>query len=126
MSEANKAIVTKIMESFLNGNIETVSKFLDENIKWNIVGLPEIRGKFNFIKTMQMMERENFREIKFKNIIAEGNYVVVENSGSTDDEFCNTSPESNHPSYCDVYLLNKGKVLKLTSYIVDVTFHNDE
>ena len=80
MSEKNKELVKKINQSFLKGNAEEVSEYIDENIKWNIVGMPVINGKNNFIETMEMMELENFPDIKIKNIIAEGDFVVVESA----------------------------------------------
>ena len=126
MSEKNKELVKKINQSFLKGNAEEVSEYIDENIKWNIVGMPVINGKNNFIETMEMMELENFRDIKIKNIIAEGDFVVVESKdiNSADrKEMSSVKPYT--PSYCDVYNIKDGKIQELTTYMVDVTLNKE-
>ena len=124
MSEKNKELVRKVNESFLKGNIEMVSEYLDDNIKWNIVGIPCIQGKTDFMQTMEIMELESFPNIKIKNIIAEGDYVVVESSDANVSGSNNFSADKPYtPSYCDIYFIKNGKVQELTTYMVDITLN---
>jgi ketosteroid isomerase-like protein len=126
MQENNKELVRKINESFLSGNIEMVLDYIDENIKWNIVGMPCIQGKTDFIKTMEMMDFENFPNIKIKHIIAEGDFVVIESSDANSTGTNCFQPDKPYtPSYCDIYFIKNGKIQELTTYIVDITYHNE-
>ncbi len=75
MSAKNKKLIQKINEAYSKGNTEFVLDNLDNNIRWNIVGMPTIHGKKDFLKTMKMFELENFPNITVKNVIAEGDYV---------------------------------------------------
>ena len=115
MSIKNKNLVKKINEALSKGNTEFVSVHLADDIRWNIVGMPTVSGKSEFLKTMKMMVIESFPDITVKNIIAEGDYVVVESTGNA------KTGESYNPSYCDVYHLKDEKIQELTTYIVDVT-----
>jgi ketosteroid isomerase-like protein len=124
----NKALIQKINEEFSKGNKEYVLDHLADDIRWNIVGMPVINGKSDFIKTMEMMESAvgGFSDIDLKNVIAEGDYVVVEGTGSSDVKEVRsylsyeTIALSGNPSFCDVYHIVNGKIKELTSYIVDI------
>lgn len=126
MSEKNKELIKKINAAFIKGKVERVAGYIDRNIRWNIVGMPQIKGKDDFIKTKEMMLRESFPNIKIKNIVAEGDFVVVESAdideSDTDKEIKSGKPFT--PSYCDIYLIRNGKIYELTTYIVDVSVNN--
>ena len=124
MSIRNKKLVRKINEAFLKSNINKVSDYIDDNIKWNIVGMPVITGKNDFIETMEMMELES-PGLKIKNVIAEGDYVVVESSANQNPGGNDASEKLYTPSYCDVYYIKNGKIQELTTYIVDITLNNE-
>ena len=117
MSAKNKKLIKKINEAFSKGDTEFVLDNLADNIRWNIVGLPTISGKGDFLKTMEMFELENFPDITVKNIIGEGDYVVVESTGTA----VTKTGQPYNPAYCDVYLLKDGKIQELTTYVVDTT-----
>ena len=121
MSISNKRLVEKVLEMFANNNHDKYLKYLDENIKWNIIGMPVISGKIEFLKAVKSLELENFISFKIKNIISEGEFVVVENNGSNNER----REKFNIPAYCDIYRLNNGKICELTSYIVDTSSTNE-
>lgn len=104
-------------EAFFIGNREFILTHLADNIKWNIVGMPPITGKEDFLKVMEIMESAvgGFPGIQIKNIISEGDYVVVESSGSSK----NIYGKSFSPSYCEVYRVKGEKILELTTYVID-------
>jgi ketosteroid isomerase-like protein len=110
MSTKNKELVKKINDALSKGNTEFVIAHLADDITWNIVGMPAVNGKSEFLKTMKMMVIESFPDIAVKNIIAEGDYVVVESTGKNLDN-----------SFCDIYHLKNEKIWELTTYIVDTS-----
>jgi ketosteroid isomerase-like protein len=117
----NKKLVFELCKAFSKGNKDFITQNLDDDVCWNIVGMPLINGKNDFINAMEMMKLESFPDIKTKNVIAEGDYVVVESSG-----ILNTKTGKPYtPSYCDVYLIRNGKIQELTTYIVDITLNNE-
>jgi len=121
MSKENKELVKKMNEAFSKGNTEFIVQNITEDIRWNIVGMPVIKGKTDFLKAMKIMELESLPDTEIKNIIAEGNYVVVESSAGLNSK----SGRPYRPSYCDVYKIKNGKVEELTTYVVDITKHED-
>jgi ketosteroid isomerase-like protein len=121
MSISNKRLVEKVLEMFANNNHDKYLKYLDENIKWNIIGMSVISGKIEFLKAVKSLELENFISFKIKNIISEGEFVVVESNCSNNER----REKFNIPAYCDIYRLNNGKICELTSYIVDTSSTNE-
>ena len=83
---------------------------LAEDRKWNIVGMPVIVGKNEFLETIKELRLENFNTSKIKNIVAEGEFVVVESTGKTTGNY-----------FCDIYQIKYDKIQELTSYIVDTS-----
>ena len=120
MSVKNKKIVKQIIELFTGNNQDLYSEYLTENIKWNIVGMPLICGKSQFIKTVKSLELENFSLSRIKNIISEREFVVVESIGSVNVQTNN----SETPAFCDIYRIKDGKICELTTYIIDITSDN--
>ncbi|RPI74182.1 MAG: hypothetical protein EHM47_04310 [Ignavibacteriales bacterium] len=127
MPLANKELIKKITQAYINGDKNFVLNHLSNEIKWKIVGMPEITGKNNFIKTMEVLDcwlsvpEENKVNIIIKNIIAEGAYVVVE--GTCKGNF---SVSNSNPSYCDVYRIKDGLIEEITTYIVDVSSNEEK
>lgn len=120
MSVKNKKIVKQIIEMFNGNNHDLYSAYLSENIKWNIVGMPLICGKSEFIKAVKSLELEYFLSSRIKNIISEREFVVVESVGSVNTQTNN----SDLPAYCDIYRIKDGKICELTTYIIDTTSNN--
>jgi predicted SnoaL-like aldol condensation-catalyzing enzyme len=117
MSVKNKNIVINFMTDFIEGNNESYKNYLTDDIKWNIIGMPSICGKQNFIRAMEMMElwqsslKENdMLPDKVKNIIAESDFVVVESGGQNDNS-----------GNCSIYKIKNGKIREVTTYIVDTS-----
>ena len=106
---------------FTGNNHGSYLDYLAKDIKWNIVGMPLICGKNEFIETVNSLELENFKSTKIKNIISEGEFVVVESVGNVNVKTNN----SNTPAYCDIYRIKEGKICELTTYIIDTTSNND-
>ncbi len=119
MSVKNKKIIERIIKEFTTKNYSFCLELLTDDIRWNIVGMPPINGKSNFVSAFEMMElwqksstkmEDASHSCSIKNIIAEGDFVVVESKGI----------KNNNPAYCDIYHLRGGKIDELTTYIVDL------
>ena len=118
MTTKNKKIIKRIIEESDKKNIKSYMNYFADDIRWKIVGMPVISGKKDFLETMKMIESTGCPEVVIKNIIAEGEFVVVESSGEQGSQF--------KPSYCDIYRIKNGKILELTTYIVDTTLNNEQ
>lgn len=121
MSVKNKKIVEQIIKMFTSGSDSIYTNYLADDIKWNIVGMPLICGKSEFIKTVKSLEIENFSLSGIKNIISEREYVVVESVGYTSIQKDN----SNTSAYCDIYRIKDSKICELTTYIIDTASNNE-
>ena len=75
---------TRTVESFLNAlqdaDYETVEAVLDENLVYENVGLPTIRGRARAIKLFRRMEGRAAFEVKIHRIAADGAAVLTERS----------------------------------------------
>lgn len=60
-----------------------------------------------------MLQLESFPVITIKNIVAEGNYVVVESTGETKTKI----GKPYNQTYCDIFRFNKGKLQEITTYL---------
>jgi ketosteroid isomerase-like protein len=110
MSERNKHLIKRIMDAISRENGNFYLDHLAENMKWNIVGMPVIEGKKEVLETIKELHLENFNLSKIKNIVAEGEFVVVESTGKTTGNY-----------FCDIYQIKYDKIQELTSYIVDTS-----
>jgi len=110
MFERNKHLINQVINAISMENKSFYFNHLADDIKWNIVGMPVIEGRKEFLETIKELRLENFSSSKIKNIVAEGEFVVVESSGKTSGNY-----------FCDIYQLKDEKILGLTSYIVDTS-----
>ena len=78
---SNKQLLKKISEEFAKGNFSFSESYLAEDIKWNILGEETIVGKEQVLELSKMAQLQSFPLIKIKNIICEGDYVVIESTG---------------------------------------------
>jgi ketosteroid isomerase-like protein len=84
---------------FAKGNIEFSAAYLAEDIKWIIVGNSHIESKEEVLEVYKMLQLESFPVITIKNVIAEGNYVVVESTGKAKTK----KGKFYNQTYCDVF-----------------------
>lgn len=114
METTNKQLLEQINEAFERDEMEFYEAHLSDEIRWNILGdeVPVI-GKKEYFEVLKMQELESFPEITVKNIIAEGDYVVIESTGKA---ITKTGKPYNQ-TYCDVYRLENGKIQEITTYL---------
>ena len=109
----NIELQKKISEEFAKGNLEFAKAYLVDDIKWNILGISPIVGKDEVLEVSKMLQLESFPVITIKNIVAEGNYVVVESSGKA--KTINGNPYNQ--TYCDVFRFDEEKLQEITTYL---------
>jgi ketosteroid isomerase-like protein len=117
MSEKNKKIVISAINKIKEKDYSSFSGYLAENVKWNIVGMPLINGKNEFIKAVETLQLDNFESFNIRNIISDREFVVIV-SGNNDSK---TKDKCDRTSYCDIYKVYDGKICELTTYMVDTT-----
>ncbi len=111
--DTNTKFLRQISEAFPKGNLEFFLPFLANDIKWNILGYGTVSGKEEVLEVFKMSQLESFPVVTIKNIVAEGNYVVVESTGEANTK--NGKPYNQ--TYCDVFYFDNEKLLEITTYL---------
>lgn len=109
MNPTNKEISTQ----FALGNLEFASTYLADDIKWNILGEDSIFGKEQVLEVSKMIQLESYPIITIKNIVAEGDYVVIESTGKATTK--NGKPYNQ--TYCDVFRFKDQVLQEITTYL---------
>src|SRR5688500_18767794 len=102
-------LLKKISEAFATGNLEFAKEYLAKDVKWNILGNSPIFGKNEVLEVSKMLQLESFPVITIKNIVAEGNYVIVESNGEAKTK--NGNPYNQ--TYCDVFRFDGEKLQEI-------------
>jgi ketosteroid isomerase-like protein len=109
VSQSKKDIVKKINDSFASGSSDGFLEFCTDDITWNMVGEPEVKGKQavrEFMASNGGMEPPKFTVDK---IVAEGDSAVCWGDMTMgNDAF----------SYCDVYTFDGDMVRELRAFVV--------
>ena len=106
-------LVKKISEEFAKGNLTFSEAYLAEDIKWNILGEDTIVGKEQVLEVSKMAQLQSFPVIKIKNIISEGEYVVIESTG----EAKTIKGKPYNQTYCEVYRFDNETLQEITTYL---------
>jgi ketosteroid isomerase-like protein len=109
MNPTNK----EISEAFAKGNLEFSGAYLADDIQWNIIGNSLVTGKKEVLEVAKMSQLESFPVITIKNIIAEGNYTVVESTGKA----LTKSGKPYNQTYCDIFYFKDNKLKEITTYL---------
>lgn len=113
MTTTNEELRKKISEEFAKGNMEFCDAYLADDIRWNILGSEAVVGKQQVLEAMKMLQLETFPIITIKNLISEGDYVVVESTGAAITKTGN----SYNQSYCDVFKFYDKKLHDVSTYL---------
>jgi ketosteroid isomerase-like protein len=112
----NKEIIEKVNEAFGENDVEGFLNYCSDDIKWKMIGSPELKGKQAIRKAMESMEFVGLPKIAILNVIEEGNSVVAE--GTVD--MTKKSGDLYHGAFCDVYFLESGKIKEMHSYVQEL------
>jgi uncharacterized protein len=103
----------KISQEFARGNTEFCLPYFSENIRWNILGEDTIIGKAEVLEVSKMKDLENYPQISIKNIIAEGNFVVIESEGKATTK----TGKPYNQMYCEVFRFENNMLEEITTYL---------
>jgi ketosteroid isomerase-like protein len=98
---------------FAKGNMTFVEPHLAENIRWNVLGDGTVAGKAQVLEANRMAQLESFPRITVRNVIAEGDFVVVESSG----EARTKGGKPYNQEYCEVFRFEREELQEVTTYL---------
>ena len=103
----------EISEAFAKGNPEIYAAHLAEDVQWNILGSSPIVGRDQVLEVSKMLQLESYPAITVKNIVVEGDQVVIESTGEAKTK----KGKPYHQSYCEVFKFRDGKLKEITTYL---------
>jgi ketosteroid isomerase-like protein len=109
----DKQRLKDISEQFARGNMDFAEPYLADGITWNILGDGTIIGKEQVLEANKMARLETFPEITIKNIVGEGDFVVVESTG----EARTKSGKPYNQAYCEVFRFMGEELQEITTYL---------
>ena len=109
----NKQLLKDISEQFAKGNMEFVEPYLADGIKWNILGDGTVSGRDEVLEVNKMAQLETFPKITIKNIVGEGDFVVVESTG----EAVTKTGKPYNQTYCEVFRFRNEELQEVTTYL---------
>ena len=105
--------IKEVAEEFAKGNLEFAGAYLSNDIKWNILEDSPIIGIEQVLEVSKVQQLESFPVVTIKNIVAEGDYVVVESTGEAKTK--NGNPYNQ--TYCDIFRFSEDKLQEITTYL---------
>ena len=118
-ADDNKRLMEGIFEELARGNGRPFVDALHEEVRWTIMGDTAWSGTWNGAASVRadllgplFHQFETTYRAKAVRVIAEGDWVVIESRGDVITK--QGKPYRN--SYCNVYRLDKGKVVEITEY----------
>jgi ketosteroid isomerase-like protein len=110
----NKKTVSEYMEGFNAGDHAKILSCLTDDIIWDMPGIYHHNGKAEFDKEIENDAFTGKPVIKVMRLVEEYDVVVAE--GTVQGKKKDGSDFK--AVFCDVFLMNKGKIKKLTSYLM--------
>jgi ketosteroid isomerase-like protein len=120
MTPNNLLLLKEISEEFAKGNLQFCNPYLADTVKWNILGNNPVIGKEDVLEVSKMLQLESFPVITIKNVIAEGNCVVVESTGEAKTK----KGKPYNQMYCDIFRFSGEKLQEITTYL-DTAISNE-
>jgi uncharacterized protein len=112
----NKRTVDEYMEGFRKGDHAQILSCLTEDVEWDIPGVIHLSGKNAFDKEIENEAFVGRPAITVTRMIEESDVVVAEGLVRTqrrDQKVMNLR-------FCDVFVMQGGKIRHLTSYLSEV------
>jgi uncharacterized protein len=112
----NKQTVDKYIDGFRKSNHEQILSCLTDDIEWEIPGAFHLIGKDAFDKEIENEAFVGSPIISVARMTEENDVVVAEGSVRTrkrDGDVLSLR-------YCDVFVMQAGKIKRLTSYLTEV------
>ena len=103
----------EIAERFAKGDIAFAKAYFADTITWHILGEQSVHGKVQVLETLKMSQLASYPIINIKNIVAEGNCVVIESTG----EASTKTGEPYRQQYCEIFTFENGKLQEVSTYL---------
>jgi uncharacterized protein len=111
----NKRTVDRYMAGFRVSDHAEILSCLTEDVEWEIPGMLHSRGKAAFDKEIENDAFVGKPDIVVTRVIEEDDVVVAEGSVRTQKRDGSVV----RLRFCDVFLMEAGKIRRLTSYLTD-------
>jgi uncharacterized protein len=111
----NKRTVDRYMAGFRVSDHAKILSCLTEDVEWEIPGMLHSRGKAAFDKEIENDAFVGRPDIVVTRVIEEDDVVVAEGSVRTQKRDGSVV----RLRFCDVFLMEAGKIRRLTSYLTD-------
>ena len=115
-----RELVEKINRIFTEGRMEEFMDYLAEDVVWDMYTAASGHNRFNGKAELSKMDSSDMPEhtdFRFTTIVIENDLASVQGTS--------TNKKSNGEQYesyfCDIYQFKNDKVVKMTSYVIDVT-----
>jgi hypothetical protein len=116
----NKEVVRNMFAELSKGNSQAFLDTIEDHVRFTIIGTGKYSGTFNgkqeFISKVLAplgAQLEGGLTITPDNLVAEGDFVVMQSRGSSRTK----SGGTYNNTYCHVFRLAKGKVQEVTEYL---------
>lgn len=117
----NKITIEQYFDGFINFDVENILSCLTDNVFWEIPGVFQVKGKEAFLKMFENSYFEGSPAIKIMRMIEENDMVAAEGyiqSNRKEGGVFNAV-------FCDIFLMEKGKIKQLTTYLIEEQKQND-
>jgi ketosteroid isomerase-like protein len=112
----NKRTVHRYMDGFRRSDHAEILACLTDDVEWEIPGSFLLEGKEAFDKEIENDAFVGSPEISLTRVVEEGDVVVAEGSVRTQRRDGHTL----NLRFCDVFLMQAGRIRRLTSYLAEV------
>jgi len=123
----NKQLIEAFYAAGNRGDLQSCLVMLADDVVWTNIGTTRYSGKYAGKEALiTNLLGPVFSQLKagmqstLDNIIAEGDYVVVQSRGSAET----TDGRSYHNTYCHVFRIRDGRISEVTEYL-DTQLVND-
>ena len=110
-------VIEKVSRQFAGGHFKSTYHYMADDVQWNIIGGPVIKGKKEMILFCDKMDIEMAGTIvTTTDYIADGNTVAIQG-------YCNATKFNKQQvklEFCEVYLFKEEQLQQITTYCVEI------
>jgi ketosteroid isomerase-like protein len=115
LSSSNKQTIQKYMNGFNQADHAEILSCLTDDVQWILPGVYDLKGKEAFDKEIANDAFIQPPVITVSRVVEENDVVVAEGTVQTKKK----TGEVIHLVFCDVFVMNDGKIKQLTSYLME-------
>jgi len=115
MEKQRNDILKEFNEAFAKSDVESIFKYVTDDIKWDMKGDKMVEGKEEFSNYVKEMACPDPMDFNIERIIHSGQTAIAQGQMIT--------AEGKKYSFCDICTFDEAedrKIKKLTSYVVEI------